>query len=145
MRKAQALLGLESYRLAAVVCQEGLKLDAFHPALRKASEAATQGMLKDLLTGVHCTATWMDSQVHVQCTFGQCSPHERTCMLFGALQDSMPCCSACGKAGLTSVLVRNSRTVVFCVAEHPLDATAMPVCTYCPYNQVGLDQLQIRV
>ena len=59
VRKAQALLGLKSYRLAADVCQEGLKLDAFHPALRQASEAATQGILKDLLTGVRCTRCWM--------------------------------------------------------------------------------------
>ena len=44
--------GLKRYREASLACNEGLKLDPFNVELKKASEEATQGTLKDLLTGV---------------------------------------------------------------------------------------------
>lgn len=43
--------GLERYREAGHVAEQGLKLDPFNLDLKQASEQATQGILRDLLTG----------------------------------------------------------------------------------------------
>ena len=48
--------GLQRYREASLVAAEGLKLDPFNLELKKMSEEATRGTLKDLLTGVICKA-----------------------------------------------------------------------------------------
>ena len=44
--------GLQRYREASLVAAEGLKLDPFNLDLKKMSEEATRGTLKDLLTGI---------------------------------------------------------------------------------------------
>ena len=44
--------GLQRYREASLVAAEGLKLDPFNLELKKMSEEATQGTLRDLLTGI---------------------------------------------------------------------------------------------
>lgn len=48
--------GLERYREASQIADQGLKLDPFNLELKGAAEEATQGILKDLLTGhdPHC-------------------------------------------------------------------------------------------
>lgn len=43
--------GLQRYREASLVAAEGLKLNPFNLELKKMSEEATQGTLRDLLTG----------------------------------------------------------------------------------------------
>ncbi len=43
--------GLERFREASNIAEQGLKLDPFNLDLKKVSEEATQGILKDLLTG----------------------------------------------------------------------------------------------
>lgn len=50
------MTGLQRYREASLVAAEGLKLDPFHLELKKMSEEATQGTLKDLLTGANYIA-----------------------------------------------------------------------------------------
>lgn len=50
------LPGLHRYREASLVAAEGLKLDPFNQELKKMSEEATRGTLKDLLTGVFLEA-----------------------------------------------------------------------------------------
>ncbi len=47
----QLLAGLERYREASQIAEQGLKLDPFNLDLKQASEEATQGILKDLLSG----------------------------------------------------------------------------------------------
>lgn len=47
----QLLAGLERYREASLIAEQGLKLDPFNLDLKQASEEATQGILKDLLSG----------------------------------------------------------------------------------------------
>lgn len=58
------LSGLQRYREASLVAAQGLKLDPFNLELKKASEEATRGMLKDLLSGdaapdCHNTKVWL--------------------------------------------------------------------------------------
>lgn len=45
------LAGLERYREASQIAEQGLKIDPFNLDLKQASEEATQGILKDLLSG----------------------------------------------------------------------------------------------
>ena len=48
--------GLQRYQEAALVLEEGLAIDPFHPDLKAHLEKATQGIFKDLLDGAHCTS-----------------------------------------------------------------------------------------
>lgn len=43
--------GLQRYREASLVAAEGLRLNPFNLELKRMSEEATRGTLKDLLTG----------------------------------------------------------------------------------------------
>ncbi|KAL3131069.1 hypothetical protein ABBQ38_000384 [Trebouxia sp. C0009 RCD-2024] len=63
------LSGLQRYREASLVAAQGLKLDPFNLELKKASEEATRGMLKDLLSGdaaPDCHNTKAESDHHVR-------------------------------------------------------------------------------
>ena len=43
--------GLQRYREASQVAEQGLKMDPFNVGLKSSSEEATQGVLRDLLSG----------------------------------------------------------------------------------------------
>ena len=43
--------GLKRFREAALVLEEGLRMDPFHPALKEQLDTATQGVVADLLQG----------------------------------------------------------------------------------------------
>ncbi len=43
--------GLQRYREAALVLEQGLEIDPFHPGVKQNLEAATQGIFRDLLDG----------------------------------------------------------------------------------------------
>ncbi|KAK9836334.1 hypothetical protein WJX81_006453 [Elliptochloris bilobata] len=50
-RKGLALSGMGRHREAALALEEGLRLDAFDWPLKQALEAATQGIVRDLVEG----------------------------------------------------------------------------------------------
>ena len=47
----QLLAGLERYREASHIAEQGLRLDPFNLELKQASEEASRGILKDLMSG----------------------------------------------------------------------------------------------
>ena len=51
--------GLQRYREASLVLEQGLEMDPFNPAIKAQLEVATQGVLADLLQG---ELSWAKSQ-----------------------------------------------------------------------------------
>ena len=65
------LAGLERYREASQTAEQGLKLDSFNLDLKQASEEATQGILKDLLSGkLDMVQDWKTAQNQQTRTLG---------------------------------------------------------------------------
>lgn len=62
------LAGLQRYREASQIAEQGLKLDPFNLDLKQASEEATQGILKDLLSGqlLSIVQEWKQNDINRQ-------------------------------------------------------------------------------
>ncbi len=66
--RQQLLAGLQRYREASQIAEQGLKLDPFNLDLKQASEEATQGILKDLLSGqlLSIVQEWKQNNINRQ-------------------------------------------------------------------------------